>query len=262
MTENQISKDEAGSIYVSIIVATYNSERYILSALQSIVEQDIDDLEIIVADGGSTDRTIELIKAENIKHIKIISEPDRGIGDAWNKGLKLCSGSIIGILNSDDYYAKETLKNVLPYFDGQEEPLIGFGDLILIDSQTQVSRRVIGRKRGKFALLNGFGFGHPTVFFNRKALDKIGYFNPRISVAVDTDWLLRAVSIGIEFKKVSSLVYMRTGGISHANKHTGMGEYADALVRNGYSEFQMLMFFMFRFLGKVRKFFHVKKFNE
>jgi glycosyltransferase involved in cell wall biosynthesis len=262
MTENEINKDEADGVHVSIIMATYNSERYILSALQSIVEQGIDNLEVVVADGGSTDRTVELIKGENIKRIKIISEPDRGIGDAWNKGLKLSSGSIIGILNSDDYYAKETLKNVLPYFDGQEEPLIGFGDLILIDSQTQVSRRVIGRKRGKFALLNGFGFGHPTVFFNRKALDKIGYFNPRISVAVDTDWLLRAVSIGIEFKKVSSLVYMRTGGISHANKHTGMGEYADALVRNGYSEFQMLMFFMLRFLGKVRKFFYLKKFNE
>ena len=68
----------------------------------------------------------------------------------------------------------------------------------------------------------------------------------------DTDWLLRAVSLKIVFRKIPSLTYMRAGGVSDVNRYTGMGEYADALIRNGYSDVHMLMFFMLRFLGKLR----------
>jgi glycosyltransferase involved in cell wall biosynthesis len=193
----------------------------------------------------------------NIKNLHIISEPDRGIGDAWSKGLKVSKGNIIGILNSDDFYAPNMLDGVLKQFTAYDEPLIGFGDVILVDSATQKRRQINGKMRGKFGLLNGFGFLHPSVFFNRKALEKVGYFNHRINVATDSDWLLRAISCGVKFKKVPSLVYMRTGGISEVNKYTGMGEYADALIRNGYSESQMLVFFMLRFLGRVYKFFRL-----
>jgi cellulose synthase/poly-beta-1,6-N-acetylglucosamine synthase-like glycosyltransferase len=188
----------------------------------------------------------------------IISESDRGIGDAWTKGIKISSGSIIGILNSGDYYAPNMLKGVLAEFTDYDAPLIGFGDVILVDSITQKTQRIVGKMSGMLGLLNGFGFLHPSVFFNRKALEKVGYFNSKITVAVDSDWLLRAISCGAKFKKVPSLVYMRTGGISDINKYTGMGEYADALVRNGYSEFQMSVFFLLRFLGRLRQLFRLE----
>lgn len=255
MSINCISKHKVSSSQVSIIVATYNSELFIVETLKSIVDQGILGLEIILVDGASSDRTLELVRGMGIENMRIISEPDRGIGDAWNKGLKISTGSIIGMLNSDDYYAQNMLKGVLAELIDHDEPLIGFGDVILVNPITQKTQRIEGKMRGRLGLLNGFGFLHPSVFFNRKALEKVGYFNAKINVAVDTDWLLRAISCGVKFKKISSLVYMRTGGISDANKHTGMGEFADALVRNGYSEFQMLVFFMLRFLGRLRQFF-------
>lgn len=236
---------------ISIIVASLNSEKTIEQTIISIKHQGYDRVEVVVVDGGSSDSTISLIRAQNLPDIKIISEPDKGIGDAWNKGLRLCSGDIIGILNSDDYYDENIFQEISNSFLNVDEPHIGFGNVILVNPEDQSSKFVSGKVRGKLGLLNGFGFLHPSVFFNRQALKKVGFFNAHIRIAVDTDWLLRAVSLGITFKKIPSLTYMRAGGISDVNRYTGMGEYADALVRNGYSDVQMLLFFMFRFLGKL-----------
>lgn len=240
------------NLRISIIVASLNSEKNIETTIASLRKQSYDNLEIIFVDGGSTDRTVDIINKFKPKNSIVISEPDRGIGDAWNKGLRLCTGDIIGILNSDDAYAVNTLQGVSDFFLGLDGAFVGFGDVILINSEDESSKFVAGRMRSKLGLLNGFGFLHPSVLFNRQALEMVGFFNYRIRVAVDTDWLLRAVSLGIAFKKIPSLAYMHTGGVSDVNRYAGMGEYADALVRNGYSDVQMLMFFMLRFLGKLR----------
>ena len=195
---------------------------------------------------------VNIIHKYDLPNLKIISEPDKGIGDAWNKGLRHSSGEIIGILNSDDYYEQNILQGIGDFFLEVNEPLIGFGNVMLINQKDGARKLFVGRVRSKLGLLNGFGFLHPSVFFNRQAFQQVGFFNPRIRVAVDTDWLLRAVSLGVAFKKIPSLTYMRTGGVSDVNRYTGMGEYADALVRNGYSDVQMLLFFLLRFLGKLR----------
>ncbi len=107
--------------------------------------------------------------------------------------------------------------------------------------------------RGKLALLNGFGFLHPSVFFNRKVLEINGLFNPKISVAMDVDWLLRAIQNKIHFEKIPSHTYMLIGGFSHVNKYTGMGEYMDALGRNGYSKIHMFLFLVLRSAGTFLK---------
>lgn len=237
---------------ISIIVASLNSEKTIEKTIASIKNQRYDNLEVVFVDGGSLDNTINLIEMHNLPDVKIISESDKGIGDAWNKGLRLCSGDIIGILNSDDAYDENILQGVSDFFLSVDGALIGFGNVILINNEDGSTKFFAGAVRSKLGLLNGFGFLHPSVFFNRLALEKVGFFNSRIRIAVDTDWLLRAVSLKIVFKKIPSLTYMRAGGVSDVNRYTGMGEYADALIRNGYSDVHMLMFFMLRFLGKLR----------
>lgn len=238
---------------ITIIIACLNSCKTIERAISSIIAQRYDSVEVIVIDGCSVDETVKLVKSfQNKIDIKIISEPDKGIGDAWNKGLKISSGNIIGILGSDDAYGENTFQKISEHFRFAEEPIIGFGDVVLVNPNSNICRNVNGKFRSRFRLLNGFGFLHPSVFFNKKALDKIGGFNHRIQVAVDTDWLLRAESAGVKMLKIPSLVYMQSGGISDSYCYTGMGEYADALVRNGYSEFEMVIFFLFRFLGKLR----------
>jgi glycosyltransferase involved in cell wall biosynthesis len=237
---------------ISIIVASLNSEKTIGKSISSIKNQKYDNLEVIFIDGGSTDNTINLIGTHNLPDVKVMSEPDKGIGDAWNKGLRLCSGDIIGILNSDDAYGEHIFQGISYSFLGVNGPLIGFGDVILVNVEDGSTHFYSGALRNKLGLLNGFGFLHPSVFFNRQALEKVGFFNSRIRIAVDTDWLLRAVTLKIPFKKIPSLAFMLTGGISDVNRYTGMGEYADALIRNGYTDVHMLMFFMLRFLGKLR----------
>jgi glycosyltransferase involved in cell wall biosynthesis len=239
-------------VKMSIIVACLNSEKTIETTILSIKKQEYDRLEVVIVDGGSTDATIDLIMKQNLKDIKIISEPDKGIGDAWNKGLKICNGDVIGILNSDDYYGDNILSGVSEYFSDVDSPQVGFGDVVLLNTKDGSHKIIFGKLRGKLGLLNGFGFLHPSVFFNRKALDRIGLFDTKIRVAVDTDWLLRAIFLKINFKKIPSLTFMRTGGVSDINRYTGTGEYADALVRNGYTEIYMIIFFMLRFLGKLR----------
>ncbi len=239
---------------ITIIVASLNSQKTIEKTILSIKYQKYEPIEVIVIDGGSTDDTIEIIKKQELPDLKIISEPDKGIGDAWNKGLRLSSGDIIGILNSDDYYEENIFQGIGDLFLNVDEPLIGFGNVILINEKYNTRKLVEGRLRSKWGLLNGFGFLHPSVFFNKQALDKIGFFNPRIQIAVDTDWLLRAVSMGISFRKIPSLSYMRGGGISEVFQCKATGEYADALLVNGYNDLHISIFYLLRSMGRVKNF--------
>jgi glycosyltransferase involved in cell wall biosynthesis len=242
----------SSQLKLSIIVASMNSERAITKTIESIKRQNYENIEVIFIDGGSSDETLKIINECTISDVKVVSEPDEGIADAWNKGLNLCSGDVITMLNSDDYYDDGVIEKVMPYFTTSDIPLIGFGDVTLINEESGDRSKVFGKSRGKIGLLNGFGFLHPSVFFNRKALDSVGAFNKKISVAMDTDWLLRAYFGGVSFKKIPSHTFMLTGGVSDVNKYTGVGEYLDALIRQGYSRNYVLLFFAFRFLGHLK----------
>jgi glycosyltransferase involved in cell wall biosynthesis len=238
---------------ISIIIACLNSSKTIKKTIQSLKNQNYNNLEVIVIDGGSIDNTIQLIKSYKIYHIKIISAPDKGIADAWNKGLKLCSGDIIGILNSDDYYVKNIFSKIEKSFSNWNVPVVGFGNTIFFDPKKMSQKLFKGKNRNKIELLNGFGFLHPSVFFNRKALKKVGLFNTDYRIASDADWLLRAKFLKVNFKKIPSISYMLSGGISSKSKYAAMGEYMDALVKNGYSEFYISLFLFLRFLGKIKQ---------
>ena len=245
-------------IKISIIVATLNSERFVYQAIKSILNQEIEELEIIVVDGGSTDSTIEVIKSVESSKIKMIQGKDSGIAEAWNKGVKVARGELIGMLNSDDFYDAGVLKKVLNQLEGSEGPVIGYGNVTMIDASGNIYKEIAGKNRSKIGLLNGFGFMHTSVIINRQAYDKVGPFNQKIRVAIDTDWLLRCISKKIIFKKTRNHVYMRQGGVSEINKYTGLGEYADALLRNGYNERHMILFYLFRFIGHMFKLFKFK----
>jgi glycosyltransferase involved in cell wall biosynthesis len=242
-------------VRISIIVACYNSSKTIKKTIQSLKNQKYSNYELIIVDGGSTDNTIELIKSFKISNIKIISALDKGIGDAWNKGLKLSKGNIIGILNSDDYYEKNIFNKIDNFFFNLNTPVIGFGDAMLFDPKNTSKKFFNGKDKSKIGLLNGFGFLHPSVFFNRKVLKKVGLFSTDYRIATDTDWLLRAKCLKVPFKKIPSLTYILSGGISFKYKYTAMGEYMDALIKNGYSEGHIIFFLFLRFLGKIKKFF-------
>src|SRR5690349_17489667 len=120
---------------ISIITPVYNSERFIESCVRSVVEQNCADVEHLIIDGGSTDRTMEIVKsyADRHPHIRWLSEKDKGQSDAMNKGLRLARGSLIGFLNADDFYEPGALPAARQILETLPEPSLLIGNCNVID---------------------------------------------------------------------------------------------------------------------------------
>ena len=206
---------------VSIITVVYDNESTINYAIESVLSQDYSNIEYIVIDGKSTDGTIE--KIQNYKdHITcFLSEPDGGIYDAMNKGLKLATGDIIGILNSDDFYvSNDIISEIVHEFEDKKVDLI-FGDMVYVKPENldKITRyyRSNNFHPDKFAW--GWMPGHPSCFLKREIYEKYGYFKTDYKIAADYEILTRFMAKhGISYSYIPKvLVKMRTGGVSTAN---------------------------------------------
>ncbi|MBK3333194.1 glycosyltransferase [Persephonella atlantica] len=206
---------------VSVITVVYNGERYIEGTIQSVINQTYPNIEYIIIDGGSTDRTIDIIKNYEDYIDYWISEPDNGIYDAMNKGLESATGDIIGFLNSDDFYASNnTIEKVVKEFIAQKVDSV-YGDLIYVNSKdtSKIIRYWKSKpyKRGLFK--KGWHPPHPTFFVKKEVYEKYGVFNLKFKIAADYELMLRF----LEKYQISSsyisevLVKMRIGGKSNKN---------------------------------------------
>ncbi|WP_144769330.1 glycosyltransferase family 2 protein [Herbaspirillum sp. SJZ099] len=178
---------------ISIITVSYNSEATIADTLHSINEQTYENLEYLVIDGGSKDRTMELVE-NNGKRIALkISEKDRGIYDAYNKGLALAQGEIIGFLNSDDFYCDRTaIEKVMRVF---EDPQVDacYADLVYVDRDdtSKIVRHWKSRPYKEGLFKQGFVPAHPTLFLRKKVYEQAGGFNLDYRLAADYEFMLR-----------------------------------------------------------------------
>lgn len=196
---------------ISVITPVYNGERFIESCLRSVAEQNCRDVEHLVIDGGSTDRTIEIVKdyANQYPHIRWVSEKDKGQSDAMNKGLRLARGSLIGFLNADDFYEPGALPAVLEVFKSLTEPSILVGNCNVIDGAGKLLW--LNRpKTGYYQLLTVWRFKWPSnpsaYFYHRSLHEKIGEFEIGEHYVMDYDFLLKAF-------RASNVVYVdRTFG--------------------------------------------------
>jgi glycosyltransferase len=204
---------------VSVITAVFNNKDTIGDTVRSVSNQVYKDVEHIIIDGGSTDETLEMIKRYADGVSRVISEPDRGVYDALNKGIRLSSGDIVGILNGDDVYAHdEVLKTVVDVFEKQNVESC-FGDLLYVDRQNinKVVRywKSSHYKPGKFKY--GWMPPHPTFFVKRHIYERFGQFNTNFRIAADYELMLRF----LEKYRMSTyyipdvLIKMRVGGISN-----------------------------------------------
>jgi glycosyltransferase len=211
---------------ISIVTIAFNAEATIADAVQSVVNQvgDNFELEYIIVDGASTDGTLKAIKPFRNRISTVISEPDRGIYDGMNKGIKAANGDFVGILNADDTYAHEqVLSHVVETLSTTSADSL-YGDLVYVDENDQVVRHWSsgGLRNGKFnpqGFLNGWMPPHPTFFIRKSAYNKHGDFNLTLKSAADYELMLRML-----FKhRISSaylpetLVRMRTGGVSNSS---------------------------------------------
>ncbi len=204
---------------ISIITASYNVADTLSDCLECIAKQSVD-VEHILVDGASTDSTMKIIDAHREQLAHVVSEPDESIYDAMNKGLKLASGDVIGILNADDFYpSDDTLVKVLSVFDDPDIEAC-YGDLVYVDGQNtgKVDRFW---QSGHFNLKKfywGWMPPHPTFFVRRSVYEKYGIFNLELGSAADYELMLRFL-LKQKIKAVyipEVLVHMRTGGVSNA----------------------------------------------
>lgn len=209
---------------VSVVLAVKNAAATVESALESALAQTYKPVEIIVIDGASTDGTRAIVerRAEDLAYWH--SAPDAGIGDAWNQGIAQAKGDVIILLNADDALRPDFVEKAVEALPAGT-PAIAFGDTLLLDDRG----RTFAQVRGNFDpshLDRGFGFWHTSCAVTRAAYDLVGEFDPKVRVAVDTEWLLRAHRAGVPFLRHESLNYMRLGGISDRRHREARREYA------------------------------------
>lgn len=205
---------------VSIITATYNSEKTLRDTLESVLKQTYTNYEHIIVDGLSKDSTMKIIQEYESKYqgkIRYISEKDTGLYDAMNKGIKMATGDIIGILNSDDIYAdKHVLETIVSKIQDKKCDGI-YANLIFMDEETMSKPQRIW-KSPKGDINKGWHPAHPTLYLKREVYDKRGLFNTKYRICADYDFMLRILKdkqIKLEYID-EYIVYMRAGGTSTA----------------------------------------------
>jgi len=214
---------------VTIVTPVYNGANTIQDCIDSIKLQDYPDIEHLVIDGNSTDNTLDIVKSNNIKYI---SEADAGIYDAFNKGIRLASGDIVHILNSDDMYAeKNIVSQVIQYMtDNNLDACHGYAEQI--NNKNEVVRRV-GGDITKKGLLSKMKVSHPSTFIKRNVYQKYGEYSVGFKIAADHEFLLRIWDkINIGFLPIVT-TKMRLGGASNSQVTLSYRESLAAAILHG-----------------------------
>ena len=205
---------------ISVITVSFNSAATIEDTIKSVLCQTYKDLEYIIVDGGSTDGTIDIIKKYGDRISRWVSEKDRGIYDAMNKGISMATGDVIGFLNADDFYAGSSiLSKVAGILDNTGADSC-YGDLLYVDPVNAEVKRYW--KSGEYdprLFYNGWMPPHPTFFVRRAIYERHGLFNLALGSAADYELMLRfLLRHGISTCYIPEiLVKMRSGGMSNAS---------------------------------------------
>jgi glycosyltransferase involved in cell wall biosynthesis len=204
---------------VSIITATYNSAPTLEQCIQSVMQQSYQDIEHILIDNCSTDGTLDIAKSYSDEISRIVSEPDKGIYDALNKGIQLARGEIIGFLHADDFYASaNVIALVAEQFKDNEINAV-YGDLQYVDKKTgeKVIRNWVSGNFSHEKLKNGWMPPHPTLFIKKSCYKAYGLFDLNYKIAADYELMIRFLfGHGLNIAYIPEvLVKMRTGGTSN-----------------------------------------------
>lgn len=206
---------------VSVITVTWNSGATLRDTLESVLRQTYPDIEHIIVDGGSTDNTMALIKEYEPRYngrLRYICEPDKGIYDAMNKGIRMATGNVVGILNSDDFYTSDNAVETIAKKMECDDVDAVYGDIHFVndDDLKKCVRYYSSRPFRRWWMRFGFMPAHPSFYCRREVYMKYGTFDISYKVAADFECLLRLIFIHrIKIKYLPlDFVTMRTGGAS------------------------------------------------
>lgn len=209
---------------ISIITSCYNREATIRETIRSVLEQDYPDIEYIIVDGASTDGSVETIRSAIAGHedkVKFISEPDSGMYEALNKGIRMATGEVIALLHSDDMmFDTHTVSDVMREMERTGCDFL-YADGLFVDAQRteKVVRNWIGGRYSKWKVRHGWLPLHPTCYIRREVMERLGLYDESYRIAADTDLLVRYLlenTLSVEYLK-RYVVRMRMGGLSTDN---------------------------------------------
>lgn len=202
---------------VTILTACKNSADTIEQTILSVINQTYPNIEYIIIDGASTDGTLEIIKRYENDIANWISEPDKGLYDAYNKGLHMATGDVIGIIDSNDWYAQNAVDNAMLYLTGNNVQFV-YGDLVLVKNDGHQEYQ-----RGADSLSQGVAqwYGYPTLFIKKEIYDRYGYFDLAYRILADFDFMLKLRRNNVPCCYVPHIMaYYRLDGISSSPHST------------------------------------------
>lgn len=225
---------------ISVVTSCFNSSETIRATLDSIRAQDYDYLELIIVDGGSTDNTMHIVSEfDDIVSISV-SEKDRGIYDALNKGVNLASGEVVGFLHSDDYFASSSVVSLIAKAFAEKTVDAVYGDLDYVDriDASKIIRQWRSQEFNSDLFYKGWMPAHPTFYLKKKCYNEFGDYDLTFKQSADYELMLRMLlKHNVKAKYISDvLVKMRVGGASNVslnNRWNANKEDARAWKKNG-----------------------------
>ncbi len=244
---------------VSIITIAYNSQNSIPDTIDSVLSQTYPDIEYIVVDGKSKDMTVDIVKSYGDKVHKFISEPDKGIYDALNKGVALATGDVVGFLHSDDIFgSNDIIEKVVALFQEKKTDSI-YGDLQYV-YKNDTSRVFRYWEAGGYSLRKlkmGWMPPHPTFYVKKSAYEAYGTFNTSFKIAADYDNMLRLLGkhkITTAYLPVV-MVKMRVGGASNRSIKNIIRKSSEDMHAIRVNRFGNVFTLIFKNLRKLGQFF-------
>ena len=230
---------------ISIVTATFNSGATVRDTIESVLRQTYADFEHLIIDGGSTDNTLEIVREYEPRYhgrLRWISERDRGIYDAMNKGIAMATGDVVGILNSDDFYTRpDILKSVA---EAMQDPSVDavYGDIHYVDADNleRTTRYYSSASFRRWKMRLGWMPAHPSFYCRRSVYERFGTFDISFKIGADFENLLRLIYVGrINTRYLPiDFVTMRSGGASTSGLRSHRQILADhlrAYRKNGVS---------------------------
>lgn len=236
---------------LSIVTVCYNAEQSIEKTIKSILKQTVPVYEYIIIDGGSNDDTMKIVKdyEDEFKKINVRyffkSEPDRGISDAFNKGIQIASGDIIGLINSDDELMPETNKILSENY--QDADII-YGNCIWVDPKRKME--FISKPKGRpNQLLYKMTLIHPSTFVSKNAYQECGMFNVSYKYCMDKELLYRMFKAGKKFKYINeTFTKFKAGGVSDKNTLSVYKETSRMAINYGEPKIKVAVIQMTRYM--------------